>query len=175
MSWHAIADSDRQCCLQINLALVGLLNVSLALEDPFDNQGLDGIYIDEALFEAEQVSATPPFIFLSCTVHLLLRRFLARRQSWCRLHDAAHSTVQCGLVQLLQASWHHGGRQHASLPATLQLAYPAPLTHRTSEASLIIQIQSSSRDSCRMPLCLMPMSLTHGIIEALTEHANFVT
>ena len=42
-------------CLQINLALVGLLNVSLALEDPFDNQGLDGIYIDEALFEAEQV------------------------------------------------------------------------------------------------------------------------
>lgn len=42
-------------CLQLNLALVGLLNVSLALEDPFDNQGLDGIYVDEALFEAEQV------------------------------------------------------------------------------------------------------------------------
>ena len=41
---------------QLNLALVGLLNVSLALEDPFDNQGLDGIYVDEALFEAEQVS-----------------------------------------------------------------------------------------------------------------------
>lgn len=38
--------------------MVGLLNVSLALEDPFDNQGLDGIYIDEALFEAEQVSPT---------------------------------------------------------------------------------------------------------------------
>ena len=31
------------------------MNVSLALEDPFDNQGLDGIYVDEALFEAEQV------------------------------------------------------------------------------------------------------------------------
>jgi hypothetical protein len=42
-------------CVQLNLALVGLLNVSLALEDPFDNQGLDGIYVDEALFEAEQV------------------------------------------------------------------------------------------------------------------------
>lgn len=41
--------------MQLNLALVGLLNVSLALEDPFDNQGLDGIYVDEALFEAEQV------------------------------------------------------------------------------------------------------------------------
>lgn len=41
--------------LQLNLAFVGLLNVSLALEDPFDNQGLDGIYVDEALFEAEQV------------------------------------------------------------------------------------------------------------------------
>jgi len=47
---------SRSCVLvQLNLALVGLLNVSLALEDPFDNQGLDGIYVDEALFEAEQV------------------------------------------------------------------------------------------------------------------------
>lgn len=44
--------------MQLNLALVGLLNVSLALEDPFDNQGLDGIYVDEALFEAEQVRCT---------------------------------------------------------------------------------------------------------------------
>lgn len=41
----------------LNLAFVGLLNVSLALEDPFDNQGLDGIYVDEALFEAEQAIA----------------------------------------------------------------------------------------------------------------------
>ena len=45
----------RLVLVQLNLALVGLLNVSLALEDPFDNQGLDGIYVDEALFEAEQV------------------------------------------------------------------------------------------------------------------------
>lgn len=46
--------------MQLNLALVGLLNVSLALEDPFDNQGLDGIYVDEALFEAEQVCLALP-------------------------------------------------------------------------------------------------------------------
>ena len=48
-------------CMQLNLALVGLLNVSLALEDPFDNQGLDGIYVDEALFEAEQVCFVSAF------------------------------------------------------------------------------------------------------------------
>ena len=39
----------------MNLATVGVLHVAMALEDPFDNQGLDGIYVDEALFEAEQV------------------------------------------------------------------------------------------------------------------------
>ena len=50
--------------MQLNLALVGLLNVSLALEDPFDNQGLDGIYVDEALFEAEQVRPTAPCLVL---------------------------------------------------------------------------------------------------------------
>lgn len=50
--------------MQLNLALVGLLNVSLALEDPFDNQGLDGIYVDEALFEAEQVCPTAPSLLL---------------------------------------------------------------------------------------------------------------
>lgn len=38
------------------IALVGVLNLSLSLEDPFDNTGMDGIYIDEALFEVEQVS-----------------------------------------------------------------------------------------------------------------------
>lgn len=26
----------------------------MALEDPFDNLGLDGIYIDEAVFDVEQ-------------------------------------------------------------------------------------------------------------------------
>lgn len=40
---------------QLSIALLGLLNLSLALEDPFDNQGMDGIYIDEALYEVEQV------------------------------------------------------------------------------------------------------------------------
>ena len=41
--------------MQMNLATVAVLHTAMALEDPFDNQGLDGIYIDEALFEAEQV------------------------------------------------------------------------------------------------------------------------
>ncbi|KAK9835743.1 hypothetical protein WJX74_007217 [Apatococcus lobatus] len=36
------------------LALVTLLNAAMALEDPFDNLGLDGIYLDEALYEVEQ-------------------------------------------------------------------------------------------------------------------------
>jgi hypothetical protein len=43
--------------VQLNLATVGVLHTAIALEDPFDNQGLDGIYVDEALFEAEQVSS----------------------------------------------------------------------------------------------------------------------
>ena len=34
----------------------------MALEDPFDNMGLDGIYLDEALYEVEQVG---PFAQLS--------------------------------------------------------------------------------------------------------------
>ncbi|CAL5222534.1 g4909 [Coccomyxa viridis] len=38
----------------MNLATVAVLHTAMALEDPFDNQGLDGIYVDEALFEAEQ-------------------------------------------------------------------------------------------------------------------------
>ncbi len=57
--------------MQLNLALVGLLNVSLALEDPFDNQGLDGIYVDEALFEAEQVHIFMWLLCLSCNMAIL--------------------------------------------------------------------------------------------------------
>ncbi|KAK9810038.1 hypothetical protein WJX72_003856 [[Myrmecia] bisecta] len=53
-------------CL-LDLAMVGLLNVSLALEDPFDNQGLDGVYVDEALFEAEQAIAMDEDAELSAT------------------------------------------------------------------------------------------------------------
>jgi hypothetical protein len=45
---------------QMNLAAVGVLHVAAALEDPFDNQGLDGIYVDEALFEAQQARPLPP-------------------------------------------------------------------------------------------------------------------
>jgi len=35
------------------IALTGLLNVSITLEDPFDNVGLCGIFIDEQLYEIE--------------------------------------------------------------------------------------------------------------------------
>ncbi|KAK9909154.1 hypothetical protein WJX75_007936 [Coccomyxa subellipsoidea] len=38
----------------MNLGTVGVLQAAIALEDPFDNQGLDGIYVDESLYEAEQ-------------------------------------------------------------------------------------------------------------------------
>jgi len=64
--------------VQLNLALVGLLNVSLALEDPFDNQGLDGIYVDEALFEAEQVCI---FILLLCLLWRSYHSFHAYQMS----------------------------------------------------------------------------------------------
>lgn len=46
MGWNGV---------QSELALVTLLNAAMALEDPFDNLGLDGIYLDEALYEVEQV------------------------------------------------------------------------------------------------------------------------
>lgn len=42
----------------IQLALTGTLNAALALEDPFDNDGLDGIFIDEQLYEVEMLLAT---------------------------------------------------------------------------------------------------------------------
>ena len=48
--------SEVKPVLQMNLATVAVLHTAMALEDPFDNQGLDGIYVDEALFEAEQVA-----------------------------------------------------------------------------------------------------------------------
>jgi hypothetical protein len=37
----------------VQVALTGLLNVALALEDPWNNSGLDGIFIDEQLYEVE--------------------------------------------------------------------------------------------------------------------------
>lgn len=39
--------------LAFQIALTGLLNVAITLEDPFDNVGLCGIFIDEQLFEVE--------------------------------------------------------------------------------------------------------------------------
>ena len=41
--------------VQLALALVVLLNAAISLEDPFDNVGLDGIYIDEAWSDVQQV------------------------------------------------------------------------------------------------------------------------
>ena len=41
--------------MQLALALVVLLNAAISLEDPFDNVGLDGIYIDEAWSDVQQV------------------------------------------------------------------------------------------------------------------------
>lgn len=38
----------------MNLSMLALLNSTISMEDPFDNQGLDGIYIDEPLSECEQ-------------------------------------------------------------------------------------------------------------------------
>jgi len=40
--------------LAVQIALVGILNVALSLEDPFDNSGMDGIFIDEQLYDVEQ-------------------------------------------------------------------------------------------------------------------------
>ncbi len=48
--------APRSCArAQLNLAIIGVLHAAMALEDPFDNLGLDGIYIDEAVFDIEQV------------------------------------------------------------------------------------------------------------------------
>ena len=44
---------------QLNLAIIGVLHAAMALEDPFDNLGLDGIYIDEAVFDIEQALPQP--------------------------------------------------------------------------------------------------------------------
>jgi hypothetical protein len=41
--------------LAFQVALIGLLNVAITLEDPFDNVGMCGIFIDEQLFEVESV------------------------------------------------------------------------------------------------------------------------
>lgn len=35
---------------------MAIVSLTLALEDPFDSQGLDSIFVDEALIEARQVN-----------------------------------------------------------------------------------------------------------------------
>ncbi len=61
--------------------LVAVLNVAVALEDPFDNVGLDGIYCDEHFYELEQVcaaNAVDPCI--RCADELTMRHAF-----WCPL------------------------------------------------------------------------------------------
>ena len=40
--------------IAVQVSLVGVLNVALAMEDPFDNSGMDGVFVDEQLYEVEQ-------------------------------------------------------------------------------------------------------------------------
>jgi len=88
--------------VQLNLALVGLLNVSLALEDPFDNQGLDGIYVDEALFEAEQVCIFTLLLCLSCKMTNLtpIRYLIAQKCMLCSLIPSLRS------LHVPDSCWH---------------------------------------------------------------------
>ena len=44
--------------IAVQIALNGLMNVAIALEDPFDNSGMDGIFIDEQLYDVEQALLT---------------------------------------------------------------------------------------------------------------------
>ena len=37
----------------IQVSMTGLMNVAMALEDPFDNNGMDGIFIEESIFDVE--------------------------------------------------------------------------------------------------------------------------
>ncbi|GAB4821690.1 hypothetical protein N2152v2_008736 [Parachlorella kessleri] len=43
----------------LSIAIVGVLNLAVSLEDPFDNSGMDGVFIDEALYEVEQLIVGP--------------------------------------------------------------------------------------------------------------------
>ena len=51
LSWPAQSAHN----LQMHLGMLGTTNAALALEDPFDNQGLDGVYVAESFYEVEQV------------------------------------------------------------------------------------------------------------------------
>lgn len=41
--------------LQLSLALTGSVAAAMSLEDPYDNSGLDGIFVGEVFSEVEQV------------------------------------------------------------------------------------------------------------------------
>lgn len=39
----------------MQMAVTGMVNTTIALEDPFDNNGMDGVFLDESLYEVEQL------------------------------------------------------------------------------------------------------------------------
>ena len=77
-------------CVQMNLAPVGVLHVAVALEDPFDNQGLDGIFVDEALFEAQQAWHVLHLGVPAACTALACARMCALAQNCC---DSGHSAT----------------------------------------------------------------------------------
>lgn len=44
----------------LQIAVTGLVNATIALEDPFANNAMDGVFIEEALYEIEQLVGAPP-------------------------------------------------------------------------------------------------------------------
>ena len=56
--------------MQLNFAITSLLHISIALEDPFDPQVLDGVFVDEALLEAKLVRFSC-LVALPCSLPLL--------------------------------------------------------------------------------------------------------
>lgn len=60
----------------VQIAMVAVLNVTLTLEDPWDNNGLDGIFVDEQLYEVEQAlvaSGMDPSLLLASGIATLTR------------------------------------------------------------------------------------------------------
>ena len=62
-----IAESPMCWHVQQNQAIMAIFNVAVALEDPFNSQGLDSIFVDEALVEARQVWQPLPHVSADAT------------------------------------------------------------------------------------------------------------
>lgn len=76
----------------MHLGMVALLNVSVAMEDPFTTEGVDGVYCEEVFHEVEQVrlSRPPPW-------PPPLRVSGARGAAACRLWAETACRAQTGL------------------------------------------------------------------------------